>query len=346
MAGRKKKRGLEYWSEDCSMFRDRKIRRLIRKYSGDGYMIYQYIKSNIYEEHGYYIDYDEDFLFDLSDALKIGDTVVEDIIAYCIDIELFDKVQFDQNSILTSRGIQSRYMDACRVMRRTDCDIDDRYNVIDVSMSPEEIHSNDQIDDSQVISSEEIAIITEEIHEQTHFFCNNTEEIPQTKLNQTKLKETKLNQTKQKKGRDNFLKKEPKEFFDFDAKSQIAQNVVNHYNDLRGTTYTAADFRIQKLIFGLIDLHHTESQMLDVITARHHMTKLKNGRGDPLWKDEWMGFSTLFDPDKFLKYSQEAQLLRNGTKHSFDGESTKSRNERAIKNGSVSVKIAGVEITG
>ncbi len=111
------KKGLDYFALDVSFYRDIKIRKLIRRKGGDALGVYIVLLCMIYED-GYYIAYDEDLPFVISEITTFSEEHIDEVIKYCVDIELFDKELFVNNSILTSRGLQKRYITACTLTKR------------------------------------------------------------------------------------------------------------------------------------------------------------------------------------------------------------------------------------
>lgn len=106
------KQGLEYYPQDTDIHSDRKIRRLVTEFGATGYMVYDYIKCLCYKENGYYAKYEEGFAFDIADFLKAGITenLVKEIIKGCFRTSLFDRKVFDAFYIITSGGIQKRFL--------------------------------------------------------------------------------------------------------------------------------------------------------------------------------------------------------------------------------------------
>ena len=107
---------LEYFPQDTDIHNDRKIRRLRKEYCANGYLIYDYIKCMIYKENGYWILLDDEFKFDVSDFLGCGITPesVGDVIDFCFRIKLFHQDKFNELGVLTSSGIQKRFLKAKR----------------------------------------------------------------------------------------------------------------------------------------------------------------------------------------------------------------------------------------
>ncbi|MCF0070253.1 DUF4373 domain-containing protein [Dyadobacter sp. CY261] len=110
------KPGLEYFPKDSNMLGDRKIRRLMSVWGLKGLVVYEYLLCLIYGDQGYFIRYDSNLAFDVADYLKndISETDVKSIVVTCLDIDLFDQDRFKSLNVLTSSGIQNRYLKAKR----------------------------------------------------------------------------------------------------------------------------------------------------------------------------------------------------------------------------------------
>ena len=108
---RPKQTGLSYFPKDVSFYTDRKVRRLMHEFGAKGILVYDYILCVIYQDKGYYVNYDEHFAFDVADILGCGinEDLVKEVINGCIRVNLFDKDLYERCHILTSAGIQRRY---------------------------------------------------------------------------------------------------------------------------------------------------------------------------------------------------------------------------------------------
>ena len=145
---RPEKIGLDYFNIDTDFFADRKIKRLIHKYKSDSISLYLCLLCDIYNDKGYYIELDEDLIFDLQDRLKIDENLIKNIIVYCIDLGLFNKELYNKYSILTSLSIQERFSKIVYNLRRL-TKIAEKYNIL--------------------VTSEETPITSEETPKKTTF---------------------------------------------------------------------------------------------------------------------------------------------------------------------------------
>jgi len=104
------KRKLLYFSIDCDVLRNSKIKQLNRKFRCIGFSIYTQILTYIYDEKGYYVDCNNDFMLDLADWNYIEDAKIKEIINYMFEIGLFSRKMFKSYKILTSEEIQMKYI--------------------------------------------------------------------------------------------------------------------------------------------------------------------------------------------------------------------------------------------
>lgn len=110
------KPGLNYFPRDTDIHANRRIRKLCAQHGAQGFMIFDHLLCLIYSEKGYYLPYNGDLCFDVADFLHCGITtlMVTEVIATCIQLELFHAGMFNDHSILTSASIQKHYCTAKR----------------------------------------------------------------------------------------------------------------------------------------------------------------------------------------------------------------------------------------
>ena len=92
------KQGLGYFPFDIDFFQDLRIRKLIKD--------------------GYYIRWDEELPFIISEQTGYDEAYIREVIQCCLNIGLFSKELFRTEGVLTSKGIQVRYMNINRLCKR------------------------------------------------------------------------------------------------------------------------------------------------------------------------------------------------------------------------------------
>ena len=117
--GRLPKIGADYFSKDIDFYEDDKVRLLRAEFGAKGMYLLDYLLCDIYRQYGYYAIWDKSKCFLVSDGAGCGCTpdFVAEFVAGCIRCSFFDKRVFDMFGVLTSAGIQRRFM---RVLKNRD----------------------------------------------------------------------------------------------------------------------------------------------------------------------------------------------------------------------------------
>ena len=152
--GRQRKVGLDYFPIDVDMFQDIKVRKLIRHQGGKAITVYALLLCYIYKS-GYYLRWDKELPFIISELLGYEEVFITEVIKCCLLLGLLDKALYDSESVLTSKGIQLRYLRSCSEIRRKG--VIKEYNLI--SSEEKSISSEEK-----PISSEEKIISSEEMY--------------------------------------------------------------------------------------------------------------------------------------------------------------------------------------
>ena len=125
---RQVEKGISYFPLATGLFSDRKIRRLLSTFGSKGLTLYVFVLCEVYKDNGYFVGCDDDFFTDCAFSLNFSENVVREVILFCVNNGLFDKRVFDVEHVLTSAGIQKRYM---KVKARSSVAIEERYKVVD-----------------------------------------------------------------------------------------------------------------------------------------------------------------------------------------------------------------------
>ena len=160
--GRNAKKGLEYYPMDVDIVSDIKIRKLIKYHGGQALTVYTLLLCHIYK-NGYFIQWDEDIPFVLSEQTGFDEEYIEKVVGYCVTVGLFSEQLYNQDKVLTSKAIQERYSFICKQANRKSL-----------------------INAFPLISSEEIPISSDKMP-------ISSEESTQRKVKESKGKESKYN---------------------------------------------------------------------------------------------------------------------------------------------------------
>jgi hypothetical protein len=111
------KQGLGYFPFDIDFFQDLRIRKLIKYQGGKAITVYALLLCLIYRD-GYYIRWDEELPFIISEQTGYDEAYIREVITCCLNIGLFSKELYKSEGVLTSKGIQVRYMNINRLCKR------------------------------------------------------------------------------------------------------------------------------------------------------------------------------------------------------------------------------------
>lgn len=125
--------GIDYFPLDTGFLRDKKVLLIKGKYGAKGILILVYILCRIYEEHGYYIKWDEDDCFLSADAIGCGVSpeLTTQVVNECVVRSMFDEQLYNEFGILTSHGIQKRFVRAAK--KRENIEFYQEYFLLDTS---------------------------------------------------------------------------------------------------------------------------------------------------------------------------------------------------------------------
>lgn len=107
---------------------DTKFELIEAEFGLTGFAIVVKLFQRIYGELGYYCEWTDEVALLFANKNKVGYNVVSEIIAASVKRGIFDKTLLDKYHILTSKGIQERYLLA--VNRRVEGTIEKEYSLI------------------------------------------------------------------------------------------------------------------------------------------------------------------------------------------------------------------------
>ena len=145
------KEGLDYFELDCHF--DEKIRLIQAEFGLKGLAVIVLLFKEIYGGQGYYMTWDEDRLLLLmsENGVAGGDkNLINEIVSACIRRDIFSEKLFEEYRILTSSGIQRRYLNA--VARRENVKLKKEYLLISVGNNKVNVDRNPVIVDRNSIN--------------------------------------------------------------------------------------------------------------------------------------------------------------------------------------------------
>ena len=319
---RPKKDNLDYYPKDISHLSNRKIRRLLKHYGAEGYLIYEYLLVLIFGGKGYYIVVDNNLAFDISDFLNNGITehIVTQLIYSCIEYDLFNREKFDDYRILTSFNIQKVYLQAWRgkkkikpglVIFETKTPINATKTIVFAIQTPEIKNETPKIGVKMPQKKRKEKKIKESKKGYKENPPNTTDEnslILEKKLDDTNLKNDVKN-TKEKKEKSSAKKE--KEIFEKSKQTYLSQ-VESYY-------WTSTDdFHLRELLKKLqftIEQGKLETSLEKIFSDfLHHLP--------PFWRNK--GFSMNNLNNNFNETLNEIRSESNGNNQQQEGIITKN----------------------
>lgn len=179
---RPQKEGLDYFPLDTDIAEDEKILYLEAETGLEGFAIYVKLLSTIYR-NSYYMMWTETQLSIYSRRFFVDKNTLSTVVSVCKNIGLFDKNLFEKYQILTSHGIQSRYLMALE--RRSSIKMIDEFCLLD----KEKIVKSKKV---KLISAPKQVSAYNNPHSTVVFVDNNPaeKELLHTKTPQSKVKES------------------------------------------------------------------------------------------------------------------------------------------------------------
>lgn len=137
------KQGLNYFPLDVDFLEDVKVLRITHGQGPGAVAVLIFLLGNIYKDHGYYMEWNEDVPFLAARATGVSEGSARSIIEKAVNVGFFDEPMKDRYNILTSRGIQKRYRAIALSTKRTLRNVRDEYALIDFSSEETRISSEE-----------------------------------------------------------------------------------------------------------------------------------------------------------------------------------------------------------
>lgn len=107
------KTGLDYYPMDVGFLREKKVRLLRAEFGASSVLFVLYVWGKAYEGDGYFLAWDKDELLLAADELREQPTYISEVLQGCLKRSIFDERVFQMFGVLTSAGIQRRYLRGC-----------------------------------------------------------------------------------------------------------------------------------------------------------------------------------------------------------------------------------------
>ena len=307
------KRGLEYFPLDVDMEADSAVAFVEAKHGLEGYAVFVRLLQRIYRD-GYYLAWDDRELYIFARSVAVPVDRVAAVVDDCLSERLFDLELFKKYGVLTSRGIQSRYVSATG--RRAGVEMQEELLLLDKkTITSSHITVIDTYTGTLVSADIKIVIddvmLTETLHSEVIDDMMLTE-TPQSKVKESRvLKNLSSFENDGDEYFDRFWLSYPKKIGKKAARMawkrakpdkeptepSIVPAVIEYLNERAGTRYRASSGKTQKLIGARVNEGFGLDDMKAVIDV-----KCDQWRGTDM--DRYLRPETLFG-SKFEGYLQE-----------------------------------------
>lgn len=145
------KQGLDYFPLDVGFLQDMKVRRIIKSCGASAISVLIWLLGSCYRDEGYYIWWTEDLPFIVADEIGVTEGCVQEVVKRALQVGFFDASMKEKHGILTSAGIQKRFLEVtsrrkAAFLRRDfaliSVNVDN--NSINVCNNPINVYSNEQ----------------------------------------------------------------------------------------------------------------------------------------------------------------------------------------------------------
>lgn len=124
------RKGLDYFPMDVGFLRDKKVRLIMAEFGASSVLFVLYVLCKVYEGDGYFLKWDKDEALIAADELRESPQYISEVLQGCLSRSLFDERVFQMFGVLTSAGIQRRYLRSCE--KRDEIEICDEYWLLDI----------------------------------------------------------------------------------------------------------------------------------------------------------------------------------------------------------------------
>ena len=132
---RPQKAGLEYFPLDVDIDSDERVEFILAKHGFQAFGILIKLLMEIYRQ-GYYIAWTERQRYVFAKRVNVDSMYTETVVSAYINEGIFDKNLFDQYGILTSHGVQARYLQASG--RRVTVEMIEQFCLLDTKELPKQ----------------------------------------------------------------------------------------------------------------------------------------------------------------------------------------------------------------
>ena len=133
-------KGVEYFPLNVNFINDLKVRKLLLSCGAEAIAVLIYLLSTIYKDEGYYVEIHEDEIDLIALDVNVTPEFVLEVINKACEVRFFDVNLYNNFNILTSKGIQERYLKITE--RRKNSVVITQFNLVNVYNNSINVNNN------------------------------------------------------------------------------------------------------------------------------------------------------------------------------------------------------------
>ena len=133
-------KGVEYFPLNVNFINDLKVRKLLLSCGAQSIAVLIYLLSTIYKDEGYFVEIHEDEIDLIALDVNVTPEFVLEVINKACEVRLFDVNLYNNFNILTSKGIQERYLKITE--RRKNSVVITQFNLVNVNNNSINVNNN------------------------------------------------------------------------------------------------------------------------------------------------------------------------------------------------------------
>lgn len=133
-------KGVDYFPLNVNFINDLKVRKLLLSCGAEAIAVLIYLLSTIYKDEGYYVEIHEDEIDLIALDVNVTPEFVLEVINKACEVRFFDVNLYENFNILTSKGIQERYLKITE--RRKNSVVITQFNLINAYNNPVNVNIN------------------------------------------------------------------------------------------------------------------------------------------------------------------------------------------------------------
>ena len=133
-------KGVEYFPLNVNFINDLKVRKLLLSCGAESIAVLIYLLSTIYKDEGYFVEVHEDEIDLIALDVNVTPEFVLEVINKACEVRFFDVNLYKNFNILTSKGIQERYLKITE--RRKNSVVITQFNLINVNNNSINVNNN------------------------------------------------------------------------------------------------------------------------------------------------------------------------------------------------------------